>query len=199
MRLLELNKDRDIFIKTCKENIKREGLDNILNYLNEETDFFKAPASTRFHLACAGGLCQHSLNVFNRLCQEWKSEYGTISEKDLEKIAIVSLFHDICKANYYKEDVRNVKENGRWVQVPYYTVNEELSLGHGEKSVMLLLMHDFKLEVDEIVAINSHMGFSDSRIRGGDWSIVNQWEQYPLGLLLHIADLKASKIDEANI
>jgi hypothetical protein len=194
----EKNKKR--YIDICKSNIHRDGIEKLLDWL-DRSDFYNAPASSRYHLACKGGLCQHSLNVYKRLFKEFCNECDINNiddEKVLETVTIVSLFHDLCKVNFYKEDVRNVKENGVWVQKPYYTIDEKISLGHGEKSV-IILQQFMKLTMEEIVSINSHMGFSDNRVKGGDYSIINVWDKYKLALLLHVADLKATKIDEVNM
>ena len=201
--ILNVEKNKEIFIEQCNKHIKREGINDLLDYLQNETDFFEAPASTRFHLCCRGGLAMHSLNVFKRLIYEYKMEHQISNLPELddivyETLTIISLFHDICKANYYKIDVRNVKEKGVWVKKPYYAVNEKFALGHGEKSV-IMLMKFMKLTDEEIVAINTHMGFSDKRVIGGDYSILNEWENYPVAALLHVADLKATKIDERDI
>lgn len=201
--LIDVEKNKQEFIDIVNKYVKRKGVDKLMGWL-EKSDFFIAPASTRFHLACKGGLCQHSLNVYHRLSNEYLYEYGfdimEDDDKKMETIAIISLFHDICKVNFYKEDTRNVKdkETGQWIQQPYYTIDEKVPIGHGEKSV-IILQQFMKLSMEEIIAINSHMGFSDSRFQGGYYSIVNSWEQYPMALLLHIADLKASKIDEKNM
>lgn len=199
---LDYLQNKKTFQSIVKKHIKRNVIDEIMSFL-EETDFYRAPASSRFHLACPGGLCQHSMNVYKRLIKEYQHEYNyatiqDIPEEKMETIAIVSLFHDICKANFYEESTRNVKKDGVWIQVPFYMVNEQLPMGHGEKSVFLLMKH-MKLSDEEITAINGHMGFSDDRVRGGNYSIVNVWEQYPLGLLLHVADIKATKIDEVEM
>lgn len=93
------------------------------------SDFFTAPASGRFHCCHEGGLCEHSINVYKRLLAIAKAEYGDEWESRLphESIAICGLLHDVCKIGYYKEDLRNVKnENGEWIKVPYYTRAEEL-------------------------------------------------------------------------
>ena len=101
------------FLELAKENIKREGIDKLLDYL-QKTDFFDAPASTKFHSVYEGGLCVHSLNVYNRFIKKLTSEYGEDWQRviSLESATIISLFHDICKVDYYKKDFRNVKENG---------------------------------------------------------------------------------------
>jgi hypothetical protein len=190
---------KEEFLNLCKNNIKRNGVDNLLKWLSG-SDFFTAPASSRFHLSCKYGLVKHSLNVYHRLMKEYVNEYGEITNDGIiETLTICALFHDLCKVNYYSESTRNVKNNatGEWEKVPYYIVDEKVPLGHGEKSV-IIIQQFMKLKMEEILAINSHMGFSDTRVLGGDYSIVNSWDKHQLGLLLHIADLKASKIDEAK-
>ena len=184
------------FKKIVESDIHRNGIGNLMKWL-EGTDFYTAPASTRFHLARQGGLLEHSLNVRDRLFKEFRAEYPgrKLTDMDYETLTIISLFHDLCKVNFYKEATRNVKEGDIWVKKPYYTVDEKISLGHGEKSV-IIIQQFMRLRMEEIVAINSHMGFSDTRVKGGDYSIINMWDRYPLALLLHVADLKATKLDE---
>ncbi len=115
---------REDFISIYKTHIKREGADKLLEYLiSPQSDFFEAPASTRFHGAYRGGLCEHSVNVYECLAAYLERErvrdtYGLcVSE---ESIAVSALLHDLCKVNCYKEGVRNVKENGVWKQVPTF-------------------------------------------------------------------------------
>lgn len=192
--LIEQNKSD--FIQIAKNNINREGIDDLLKWL-ESTDFFTAPASSRFHLSEEGGLCQHSLNVYYRLEQLMITEFGE-GNYNPEAVAIVALFHDICKANFYKQDYRNVKENGVWVQKPYFTIEDALPYGHGEKSVYIA--NGFmRLTREEAMAINWHMGLADKRAVGGDTTYAAAFTKYPLALLLHIADLQASYIDETGI
>ena len=192
--LIEQNKID--FIELAKNNISREGIDELLKYL-ESTDFFTAPASSRFHLSEEGGLCAHSLNVYYRLEQLMITEFGE-GNYNPETITIVALFHDICKANFYKQDYRNVKENGVWVQKPYYTIEDALPYGHGEKSVYIV--NGFmRLNREEAMAINWHMGLADKRAIAGDTTYSAAFTKYPLALLTHIADLQASYIDETGI
>ncbi|MCM1043276.1 MAG: hypothetical protein NC350_03595 [Corallococcus sp.] len=176
--------------------IKRDGADKLLEYL-KKSDFFTAPASSKFHLAEEGGLSKHSVNVYNRLHNLIKSEYGdgyTAKYSD-ETIAVVSLLHDLCKVNYYVTETRNVKENGTWVQKSYYSVNERFPYGHGEKSVFLVNQY-IKLTAEEAIAINWHMGGFDMRVRGGSYSVSEAYEKYKLALFLHVADLEATYLDE---
>ena len=135
------NKER--FIEIYKEKIKREGADRLLNFLlSESSDFFTAPASTRYHGNYEGGLLEHSLNVYDCLCDilsrpRIKEVYGI--EYSEESIAIAALLHDICKVNFYNVAFRNAKnEAGKWESVPYYTIDDRLPYGHGEKSVYII-------------------------------------------------------------
>lgn len=191
---MNLDENKKLFIGLVNQYVKRDGITNLLSYL-ENTDFFSAPASSRYHLAVPGGLCKHSLNVYQRLLREYKEEYGDIPQERMETLVIISLFHDLCKANFYKADTRNVKVDGQWTKVPCYTFGEQFPIGHSEKSIILIMRY-MQLTDEEIACINTHMGFTDSRVKGGDYSITNIWTQYPLGMLLHISDMKASQIDE---
>ena len=112
-----------------------------------------------------------------------------------ESIAIIALLHDICKVNTYKEEMRNTKVDGAWVQVPYYTVEDNLPYGHGEKSVYMISGF-MKLTREESMAINWHMGGFDARVMGGSFSLSGAFYKYPLALLFHIADVKATYLDE---
>ncbi len=182
---------KEHFIAALRTNVKREGVENLIAYL-EESDFFTAPASTKFHLACEGGLCEHSYNVFQRLLTMAKSENAPYS---METLAICGLLHDVCKANTYKTEMRNVKENGEWVKKPYYAVDEKYPYGHGEKSVFIVQNY-MRLTAEEAMAINWHMGGFDARVKGGSFSASTAYEKYPLAVLLHAADLLATYLDE---
>lgn len=192
--MINVEENKQEFLRIARENIHREGLEDFLKFL-EGTDFFTAPGSTRFHLAEAGGLCQHSLNVYDRLVRVCLDEYG--EDFNEESIAICGLFHDICKACYYKETTRNVKENGVWVQKPYYTVDDALPYGHGEKSVYIINGY-MRLSREEAMAINWHMGGFDERVKGGNLAYVTALRKFPLATLLHVADLLATYIDESG-
>lgn len=190
---------KDEFIKLFKENIKRDGADAVLSWL-ESSDFFTAPASTRFHLAEEGGLVQHSINVFRNLANEaWLHTRKTGQKYSNETIAIVALLHDICKANFYKVDKKNVKNaKGSWEEVPYYTVNDTFPYGHGEKSVMMLMQLGLYLSTEEMMAIRWHMGGFDDAVKGGSYSMNTACEKYPLVVLLQVSDMKATYIDEVR-
>lgn len=177
-------------------NIKRDGINNLLKWL-EDSDWYTAPASSKYHCDYAGGLLEHSINVYNRLIRLYKMEYGddSITDEILETLTIISLFHDLCKVNFYKVDSRNVKnENGVWEKVPYYSIDEKFSYGyHGAKSTFLAERF-IKLTLEEAVSISNHMGAFDRP--NGDYAIGQAFEQYPLSFLLHTADCLASFIDE---
>ena len=168
-------------------HIKREGSAELLKWL-KSTDFFTAPGSTRFHDSCAGGLAEHSVNVYKEFVRLLKA-YPQV-KASAETAAIVTLLHDVCKANCYKVELRNKKnEHGQWIQVPVYTFNEDFCFGgHGSKSVYLIQKF-MKLTDEEAVAINCHMG-----VENGNWSVTDAFRAYPLAFLVHTADM-ASTID----
>lgn len=190
----QIQKNKEEFLQIARENIKREGINELLNWL-EGTDFFECPASSRFHSAEAGGLCFHSINVYKRLLKLAIDEWGEDVNK--EQIAIVGLFHDLCKCCFYKQEMRNVKENGEWVQKPYYVVDDPLPYGHGEKSVYIINGY-MRLSREEALAINWHMGGFDKRVQGGDQSFSSAYYKYPLCVLTHIADVMATYLDETR-
>ena len=191
---------KDKFIKAYTENITRPGADKLLAW-NESSDFFAAPASTRFHLSSPGGLLEHSLHVFERMkaiCANEATITPGFNEPSMETIAVCGLLHDICKANFYAVEMRNRKnDQGRWEQYPFYVVDDKLPYGHGEKSVYIISGF-MRLSREEAMAIRWHMGFADNDFRGGGYSVGNAFEKFPLAVLLHIADLQATYLDETG-
>lgn len=182
------------FYELYSTYITRPGASELLDWLNS-TDFFTAPASTRFHGNYEGGLCEHSVHVWEELVRLLKA-YPEVKVTG-ETAAIVSLLHDLCKIGCYKIELRNKKENGVWRSVPTYVFNEDFCYGgHGSKSVFLAQKF-LDLTEEEAVAINCHMGFADRS--PGDYSLGNAYEQYPLALLLHWADESATYIRETKI
>lgn len=187
---------KEDFIAIYKQEIRREGGDALLEYL-KKSDFFTAPASTRFHLAEEGGLCAHSLNVYYRLKELVANEAKPWAENvSDETVAICGLLHDVCKIGTYKVDYKNQKQpDGSWAQVPYYTIEEVLPYGHGEKSVYII--NGFmRLTREEAMAINWHMGGFDERNSKGGKVMAAAYEKFPLCVLVHAADLMASYLDE---
>ena len=197
----ELALKKEEFLSIYKEKITRKGADKLLEYLlSEESDFFTAPASTRYHGAYAGGLLSHSLNVYHNLtaylARSRCSEVFHIPEYSEESIAICALLHDLCKMNFYSVDYRNAKnEKGVWEKVPYYKIDDRLPYGHGEKSVFLIqfFMH---LRKEEAMAIRWHMGFSGPEDQN---TIGRALEMYPLAFALHVADMEASYFLEGTV
>ena len=170
---------KEEFIALLKQ-VDREGMDNLIDFLNR-SDFFEAPSSTRFHGCYKGGLLEHSMKVYEIL--KTKTE-------DSDSVKIIALLHDICKANFYKVDYRNAKnEQGVWEKVPYYTVDDTIPYGHGEKSVMML-SEFIKLTPEERYAIRWHMGFTEPKEL---YTTIGQaYKKYPIALLVHEADLEAT-------
>ena len=178
---------KEEFIDLLK-NTKREGIEKLIDFL-EKTDFFEAPASTRFHGNYKGGLLEHSMKVYEILKEKVKK--STIEmEISQDTIIISALLHDVCKANFYKVDYRNAKNDlGVWEKVPYYTVDDQIPYGHGEKSVMMI-SEFIKLLPEEKYAIRWHMGFTEPKELYG--TIGSAYKKYPLALLLYEADLEAT-------
>ncbi len=178
---------KEEFIKLLR-TIKREGIEDVIAFL-EKSDFFKAPASTRFHGSHEGGLMEHSMKVYEILVHKVNNCVEHI-EVSSETLIIIALLHDICKTNFYKVDYRNAKnEFGEWVKVPYYTIEDTIPYGHGEKSVMMITEF-MKLTSEEKYCIRWHMGFTEPKELYG--TIGEAYRKYPLALLLHEADLEAS-------
>ena len=180
---------KEEFINLLKST-KREGIENLISFL-EKTDFFTAPASTRFHGAYEGGLLEHSMKVYEILDKKIKQTYLDINIEE-STIKIVALLHDICKLNFYKVDYRNAKnELGVWEKVPYYTIEDTIPYGHGEKSVMMISEY-IKLTSEEKYSIRWHMGFTEPKEVYG--TIGQAYKKYPLALLLFEADLEATYV-----
>lgn len=196
MEETDVKKNQEEFIKIFNENIKREGAKELLDWLLK-TDFFISPASTKFHSAVAGGLCFHSLNVYKRFLNNLKAEYGDDYKNKIsdESVAIIALLHDVCKTDCYKVDYKNVKVNNEWVKQPYYSYNDSLPYGHGEKSVYMISGF-MKLSREEAMAINWHMGGFDSRVIGGFYGLSQVFSEYPTAVLFHISDIEATYLDE---
>lgn len=198
------------------QGVKREGVEELLNFIRS-SDFYTAPASTRYHLAEEGGLLKHSLHVYDCLMKKkenpvWKEALSDVSD---DTFILVSLLHDLCKTYFYGEELKNRKTydeekvkaanprtvkrdaNGEfiWETVPAYVVDDRYPLGHGEKSVFFI-MQFVKLTMFEIAAIKHHMGaYCDS----SQWNTLGQaYEKYPLALALHESDLEATYLLETE-
>ena len=206
------DKNRDTIIDLLLST-KREGMDRLVKYL-EASDFFYAPASTRYHGAYDGGLAEHSLNVYGALTFLSDNLTEGVSDEDImlppldeSSIIIVALLHDLCKVNTYEPDFRNQKvysDNGSksdpggnfdWEVVQSYKKNPKLPMGHGSKSVFIAQQF-IKLTVDEALAIHWHMGAYDISMYN---SLNEKGQAYTnslLSFLLHQADMMSTYILE---
>lgn len=194
--------------------VKRPGIDKLLGYIRS-SDFYTAPASTKYHLSCEGGLLQHSLNVLDALRgllikeNDGQSEDGTpklkyhfavagrfVATVPEESVIITALLHDICKTHFYTVSTRNAKneKTGKWEKVPYYTVDDKMPLGHGSKSAMIIKQY-IELTSPEMYAIWHHMGFTDS---SDPLTVGQAIDKYPFTLALQTADMMASHFMEAT-
>ena len=196
---MDNNKNIERF-RSIMETVKRPGVENLMTFIEKKSDFYTAPASTRFHLSCDGGLLQHSLNVYDALMLLKGSEpYKTaLAKHDDASIAVAALLHDICKTKYYKKTTRNVKneDTGKWEKVPCYQIDDQIPYGHGEKSVMMIESY-MRLTNAERYAIRWHMGgFEPKELQ----TTVNiAFSKYPLALALYIADLTATDLMEDTV
>lgn len=195
----DLTQARERFESTLRAT-NRQNMEYVLEDL-ESWGFFKAPASSQGHGAHPGGLLEHSLNVYDAAMAS--REYILKVRPDLEaqlkpeSIAIAALLHDVCKADYYRLSKRKKRnEIGVYEEVESYEIHDEIfPVGHGEKSVILLLQSGLDLMDDEIYAIRWHMG---------PWNMSREDEKYyrqaskatALQALIHTADTIASAIYE---
>ena len=195
-------------------SVKREGIENMLKYCRN-SDFYKAPASTIYHLSCEGGLLQHSLNVYDCLVAKRQSPFWKNVLKDVtdESLIIVALLHDLCKTYFYVGTTKNqktydpekvakaaswqVKTDSMgsfiWETVAAFTVEDQMPLGHGEKSVFIASQY-IKLLTPEMYAIRWHMGYSEDSSQYRTLGAAMQ--KHSLVLALNEADLEASQIIE---
>jgi len=176
---------------------KREGIENLIEFI-KKSDFYTAPASTRYHSSCPGGLLQHSINVYECLLNKKKTSTlwsHVLEDIEEESLIIIALLHDICKTYFYTTSWRNAKneETGKWEKVPYYTVEDKIPYGHGEKSVMMIEEY-IKLKPIERYAIRWHMGFTEPKENYNSLSAAIT--KYPIILAMHEADLEATYVLE---
>ena len=187
--------------------IQRPGMDKLMEYI-KKSDFYTAPASTKYHLSTPGGLLQHSLNVLDALrgLLLWNQSDGrweylaagkVVDTIPDESVTIMALLHDICKTHFYGTSTRNVKNEttGRWEKVPFYTVNDMMPLGHGPKSAMIIKQYT-TLTSQEMYAIWHHMGMNGNY--ENDNAVGKSIEMYPAVLALQTADMMASRFMEGE-
>ena len=183
------NKER--FIALLKTT-NRAGVDKIIEYL-ETTDFFEAPASTQYHENYTGGLCEHSLKVYDTFEKLYKAFDLDIN---INSIIIMSLLHDVCKAGCYHKEKKNVKIGQNWTQIDYWKFDDENPIGHGHKSVIILLKEGFSLTDLEINSIISHMNGYDKSDLFNSSNIYNKDDKT---VWLHVADFIATYKDRKVI
>ena len=173
----------------------REGLENLLFYLESGTDFFTAPSSTLFHGNIFGGLAEHSWNVYTLL----KEKVARFEVKATPAtVAICGLLHDINKSLFYKRGKKWVKDNGQWLEKEIWMVDDKFSAGHGEKSVFLL-QNFIKLTQEEMLAIRWHMASYEPGIHfnyPSGFPFRQACKEYPLVTILGTADLEATHLLE---
>lgn len=201
---IQANKQR--YLETCRQNIHRDGLERLLSYL-ETTDFYIAPSSASYHLNEAGGLCKHSLNVFETACSLYESVVAPalanpatpFSENiSQESIAIATLFHDLCKIKMYKPSERWAKDvSGHWYSYPSYEFQDDFPFGHGEKSCIIVGWF-IPLKQEELLAIRWHMGMFEMSEVGSSTrhAFRAAMEKTPLVALLQAADMLAANCME---
>ena len=180
---------KEEFIQIYNEYITRRGAAELLEWIRK-TDFFTAPASTKYHCACENGLVMHSVSVFRTMVEKHFDE----ETDSMESFAICALLHDLCKAQFYKVSSRNVKndETGQWEKVPFYAIEDTFPYGHGEKSVFLIERF-MRLRLDEAMAIRWHMGGFDDN---NGMYVSKAYDKYPLAVKLHLADLESTYLRE---
>lgn len=186
------------------KSTERDGIDLLIASIRK-SDFYTAPASTKYHSCHEGGLLEHSLYVYECLKNILTSSPWNETEYAEDSLILVALLHDICKTYYYVTDYKNKKiycedgsksdEKGRfnWESVPYYTVEDQYPYGHGEKSVMMV-ENFIRLTPEERYAIRWHMGFTEPK---DYWNYLSaSMRKYPLILAMHMADLEATYLIE---
>lgn len=199
--VVDIEKDRMVFVSALTET-RRPGMDKVVAALGS-LGFFEAPASSKFHLSVRGGLLRHSINVWRQARQVADAQVAM--DPSLAKrlpddsIRIAALLHDVCKSDVYKSEKRNRRnERGAWEQYDAYVADyERIPLGHGEKSVIMLLRLGLELTMDEILAIRWHMAnwdMSDSMEARSSFSAA--CAKCPLLSVIIAADELATRITE---
>lgn len=201
---MDLLKCKEEFIELL-HSTERDGVDDVIEGL-EGMGFFIAPASANHHLNIEGGLLLHSLNTCKAALMVWEGmkalKPGLVKEVGRDSVIIASLLHDVCKSDIYVRSVKKRKNAlGMWEDCEGYKVTyKKFPMGHGEKSVILLLCNGLEMTDDEMLAIRWHMGA---------WGInMNSYEDqrcydtsrklYPLVAIIQAADSLAASIMERS-
>jgi uncharacterized domain HDIG len=132
-----------------------------MEFVEKETSYLTAPASTKYHLCCEQGLLEHSVNVAETLL---KMKQNLAPDLNDESCVIVALLHDLGKAGmpgvpqYLKnEPSEKQKQYGYSASVPYRFNNDLLYLSVPIRSVYLTLPY-LPLSEEEMQAIVYHDG-----------------------------------------
>lgn len=165
----------------------------LIKWIEEDTDFFTAPASSKFHGNYKGGLAEHCMDTYQCFLQLMETPQFKKYDFPMESVILITLLHDMCKTNFYFETTRNWKnpDTGQWEQVPYYEIVDSHPYGHGECSVMLISDY-IKLTTEEKYAIRWHQGGFDKLVQAGDFTVNRVFEVSPISVCLHIADMMAT-------
>ena len=182
----------------------RDGIEDLIGFIRK-SDFYTAPASSRFHNCHEGGLLEHTMNVYNCLMNKKENPVFKDALPEDSSMILIALLHDICKTFMYATEYKNKKvysehgsksdSNGRfdWVTVPGYTVQDEIPYGHGEKSVMMVEQY-IPLKPAERYAIRWHMGFTEPK---ENWNTLSAAiRKYPVILAVSEADLESTYLLE---
>lgn len=193
----ELEEQKEMILDLLRST-ERDGIDKLADYLSDSTDFFTAPASTRFHNNFSGGLAQHCLNVYENFKSLLENKGIEMSE---DSIIICALLHDLCKCNTYVVETRNRKnEQGQWEKYNIWATNKDVDipLPHSSRSIAIIRKF-IKLSIKEELTIFYHMG----PYGGEDYEYRNMLkaanEKYPQTVLFYVADTIASYLDEETV
>lgn len=193
----ELEEQKEMILDLLRST-ERAGIDKLADYLSDSTDFFTAPASTRFHNNFSGGLAQHCLNVYENFKSLLEIKGIEMSE---DSIIICALLHDLCKCNTYVVETRNRKnEQGQWEKYNIWATNKDVDipLPHSSRSIAIIRKF-IKLSIKEELTIFYHMG----PYGGEDYEYRNMLkaanEKYPQTVLFYVADTIASYLDEETV
>lgn len=193
----ELEEQKEMILDLLRST-ERDGIDKLADYLSDSTDFFTAPASTRFHNNFSGGLAQHCLNVYENFKSLLEIKGVEMSE---DSIIICALLHDLCKCDTYVVETRNRKnEQGQWEKYNIWATNKDVDipLPHSSRSIAIIRKF-IKLSIKEELTIFYHMG----PYGGEDYEYRNMLkaanEKYPQTVLFYVADTIASYLDEETV
>ena len=188
-----MRKDIEDTIDTFQSDGLKKIVREMLRLTGDKLEWF--PAAQRLHHAERSGLLHHTTSMLN-LARHVVAAYPFLNAELLYAGVIL---HDLCKIHFYQPGTRNVKnpDTGRWETVPTYVIDERFPIGHGEKT-NFIIQNYMKLKPEEAIAIRWHMGEFDNAVKGGDRSLNKAWEKYPLGFMLHMADMMASHLDEVD-